>query len=218
MSIHLSTHISAAPSGQRYLKFGIMDFSWKCVEVFQICLQLGKNIIGFTWRPEYVVLLPVTWRHLASTLLKCLGSLWGTNITWIHHSVTLYVHCISCPDRKFLFLLWMHTGQSITTVPTILQEADIALWFILHVALCYFVLILSCECCWMSWPYVWMCVGRTIIWQQPCLYCWTWANKIITSSTWVVFHCALENVTKFRIFWNVYQPYSLHVWLLLIQI
>jgi len=126
--------------------------------------------------------------------------------------------CVSCPDCKFLFSLWMHTGQSVTTGPAILQEADAALRFILHVALCYSVLILSCECYWMSWLYVWMCLHHTIRCQQLYLYCWTWANRILVSSTWVLFRCVLENDTTFRIFWNVYQPYSLHVWLLLIQI
>jgi hypothetical protein len=110
MSVRLSAHISAAPSGQIYLKFGITGFHENVMRYCRFVYNWEKNIIGFTWRPEYVVLLPVTWSHHESTLLKCLGSLCGTNITWIHHSVTLCVHCISCPNCKFLFPLWTHTG------------------------------------------------------------------------------------------------------------
>jgi len=186
--------------------FGIMDFHENVMRYSRFVYDWAKILLAL--HDDLSMLLPVIWSHRESTLLKCLGSLWGTNVTWIHHSVTWYVHCVSCPDYKFLFSLWMHTGQSVTTGPTVLQEANATLQYILRVALCY----------WRSWPYVWMCVGYTIKCRQLYLYCWTWANKILASSTWVVFHCVLENVKTCRIFWNVYQPYSLHVWLLLIQI
>jgi hypothetical protein len=219
MSVHLSAHISAAPSGQIYLKFDITDFHGNMLRYSRFVYNVAKILLALHEDLSYVVLLLVTWSHCENTLLKCLGSLWCTDNTWTHHSVTLYVHCVSCPDCKFLFSLWLHSEQSITTGPAILQEADAALRFILHVALCYSVLILTCECYWywVSWLYVFnVCIGNTIKCQQLYLYCWTWADKILALSTWV--HCVLENVTKFRIFWYVYEPYSLHVWLLLIQI
>jgi hypothetical protein len=49
---------SAAPTGWSSVEFDIGDLHENFVETFQICLKSGRNMIHFTRRPKYVLLLP----------------------------------------------------------------------------------------------------------------------------------------------------------------
>jgi hypothetical protein len=66
----------------------------KCVEEVNIYLQSGKNIGHFTWRPKYVLTMLPTWIHHEGVCVKLITVI--CLVTWTHHSVTLYAHCLSC--------------------------------------------------------------------------------------------------------------------------
>jgi hypothetical protein len=52
-----------------FWKFDIWLLLWKSVGKFQIWLKLYRNVRHFTWRPEYILLLPVTWHRHRSSLV-----------------------------------------------------------------------------------------------------------------------------------------------------
>jgi len=54
----LSARISMAPTGRISIKFDVGGLC-KFVEKVQILLKSGRNTLYFTWRPKYVLWLPV---------------------------------------------------------------------------------------------------------------------------------------------------------------
>jgi hypothetical protein len=79
---------------------------WKSVEKTEILLKLDKSIGDLTWRPKYVLLLPVTLNHHRNVVLKWNGiRLFGA--PWGYKE---YVNVLQCDiihtDILLQVLLW----------------------------------------------------------------------------------------------------------------